>query len=172
METVMEILGEYALSDVDISNIDEIFEIYSSNEEYFILSGGSPATVDNIHQDMKEGPPNTKREQKQYKAIKLDKKYIGVIDYIMEYPDIDSVFIGLFIIRKDLQGQGYGNKIINVFEEKMKEKGFKRIRLGVLHNNESGFRFWQNKGFKVIKKEHSTIDSERNWIIKVMEKEI
>lgn len=61
---------------------------------------------------------------------------------------------------------------MNNFEAMIKEKGFKRIRLGVLHNNESGFKFWENKGFKVIKEMYSTIKPEKNWLIKVMEKEI
>lgn len=168
----METLGKYDLSDVDILNIDEVFKIYSSNEEYFILSGGSPATIENIHLDIKDIPPNAKAEQKQYKIIGLSKEYIGVIDYTMEYPDFDSIYIGLFIIEKSLQGCGHGNRIIRDFEAQAKEKGFDRIRLGVLDNNESGFKFWKNRGFKVIKEMYSTIHPERNWLIKVMEKEL
>lgn len=168
----MEMLGEYSLSDVDNQSIGEIFKIYSSNDEYFILSGGSPATMDNIDRDMKEVPPNSKKEQKQYKVIKLDKEYIGVIDYVMEFPDSDAIYIGLFIIKKELQGLGHGNRIMNDFEAKIREKGFKRIRLGVLHNNESGLKFWENKGFKVIKEMYSTIKPEENLLVKVMEKEI
>ena len=128
--------------------------------------------MENIHHDMKEMPLNAKREQKQYKIIKLDKEYIGVIDYIMEYPDLDSIYIGLFIIEKAIQGFGHGNRIMDKFEAKIKGKGFKRIRLGVLHNNESGLKFWENRGFKVIKEMYSTIHPEKNWLIKVMEKKI
>ena len=117
-------------------------------------------------------PPNAKVEQKQYKVIELNKVYIGVIDYIVEYPDSDSIYIGLLIIEKSLQGCGHGNRIIQESEVQAKEKGFNRIRLGVLHNNESGFKFWENRGFKVIKEMYSTIHPERNWLIKVMEKEL
>ena len=168
----MKNLGEYHLSDVNNLNIDEVFKIYSSNEEYFILSGGSAATMDNIHKDIKESPPNTKIEQKQYKVIKLNNEYMGVIDYIMEYPDLDAIYIGLFIIENSLQACGHGNRIMQNFEAMIKEKEFNRIRLGVLHNNESGFKFWENRGFKVIKEMYSTIHPEKDWLIKVMEKGI
>ena len=58
------------------------------------------------------------------------------------------------------------------FTGMIKEKGFKRIRLGVLHNNQSGLKFWENRGFKVIKEMYSTIKPKKDWIIKVMDKEI
>lgn len=167
----METLGKYSLSDISILNIDEVFKIYSSNEEYFILSGGYPATIENIHRDIKDLPPNAKVEQKQYKIIKLGKEYIGVIDYITEYPDLDVIYIGLFMIEKSLQGFGHGSIILQELEAETKKKGFKRIRLGVIHNNEPGLKFWENRGFKVIKEMYSTIHPERNWLIKVMEKE-
>lgn len=168
----MQTIKEYILENVDSSSINEILKIYLSNDEYFILSGGTPATVDNIYQDMKESPPNILKEQKQYKIIKKDNQYIGVIDYITSYPDFDSVYIGLFIIDKTVQGCGHGSRILENFEAKIKDRGFKRIRLGVLNNNESGFKFWRNKGFVVIKEMYSTIHPERNWLIKVMEKDI
>lgn len=166
----MEKLGRYDLRNVNISNIDEVFKIYLSNDDYFILSGGSPATIENVYLDIKDIPPNAKIEQKQYKIIKLGKEYIGVIDYITEYPDFDVIYVGLFMIEKSFQGFGHGGIILREFEAQAKEKGFKRIRLGVIHNNESGLRFWENKGFKVIKEMYSTIHPERNWLIKVMEK--
>ncbi len=165
----MEKLGKYILIDINDGNIGNIFKIYSGNEEYFNLSDGSKATMDNIYQDMNEAPPNIEMELKQYKAIKLEKEIIGVIDYVLEYPDSDTVYIGLFIIQKDLQSYGHGHRIFQNFEKEVKEKGFKRIRLAVLKNNESGLRFWKRNGLEEI---FRTIQPEKNRKITVMEKDL
>ncbi len=111
---------------------------------------------------MKEVPPNTAFKLKHYKGVKYEKEIIGVIDFVMEYPEFDSVYIGLLMIDKKFQGCGHGKRIIKNFEDEVKEKGFKRIRLGVLQDNRSGLVFWKNNEFKKIKGIISTIHPEKN----------
>lgn len=96
MGTLAEALWDYNLIDVDISNIVKKFEIYLSNEEYFILSGDFPATVDNIHRDMKETPLILERNKyylqnslltshyKKEKKKRKQKEKIGVVINIIE----------------------------------------------------------------------------------------
>lgn len=90
----------------------------------------------------------------------------------MNYPDEDTVYIGLFMIHGDFHRQGYGRAFIEKFTANMRKKGYRRLRLGVLKQNKNGFEFWTRMGFKVVKEMFSTIHPERNWEIIVMEKAI
>ena len=166
----MEKVVEYTLNDYNPLEIDSIFKVYESNQPYFILSGGAPATIKTIHENREEIPPNTAPRFKHYKVIKFHKDIIGIIDYVEKYPDEDAAYVGLFLIHKPLQGLGHGKKSFQILEAQMKKTGYKRIRLGVLNNNASGFNFWKSLGFNYIQEVKSTVHPERDWIILVMEK--
>lgn len=168
----MEKSLEYTLNNFNPKDIDSIFKVYESNEPYFILSGGVPATLNTIHENIEEVPPNTDPGFKHYSVVKFHEDIIGIIDYVEMYPDEDAVYIGLFLIDKPRQGLGHGKRFIQNFEVQMKEKGYHRIRLGVLKNNISGFKFWENLGFRFIKEVKSTVKPEKNWTVLVMEKKI
>lgn len=53
----MEKVVEYTLNDFNPLEIDSIFEVYESNQSYFVLSGGAPATIKTIHENREEIPP-------------------------------------------------------------------------------------------------------------------
>ena len=84
----------------------------------------------------------------------------------------DTVYIGLFMIHGDFHRQVYGKAFIVQFTKAMKEKGYSRLKLGVLKQNKKGFKFWIKMGFEVVKEVISTTHPERTWEIKVMEKSI
>lgn len=114
-------------------------------------------------------PPGSNLEKKKYELIMLNGMDIGVIDYIVNYPDEDAIYIGLFMIDGNFHRSGYGREYIEEFIPRIKNEGFKRIRLGVLDGNKTALKFWTNIGFKIEKEVISTIHPERNWKIKVME---
>lgn len=125
-----------------------------------------------VIEDKNSIPPNSSLKNKRYSLISINSQDIGIIDYIMSYPDEDAVYIGLLLIHGDFHRQGYGKAFIEEFIVNMQKKGYSRIRLGVLKQNESGFKFWTKIGFKVVKEVVSSIHPEKNWEIKVMEKTI
>ena len=162
--------NKFILRTVTESLLENVLNIYETNEEYFKISMNEKPSIKTVIEDKNDIPPGSSLQNKNYKLISMNGQYIGIIDYIMNYPDEDAVYIGLFMIHGDFHRQGYGRAFIEEFISNMKGKGYLRLRLGVLKQNKNGFEFWTRMGFKVVKEMFSTIHPERNWEIKVMEK--
>ncbi|WP_335985384.1 N-acetyltransferase [Fusobacterium polymorphum] len=111
---------------------------------------------------------------------------MGVVDYLSDYPEKDTILIGLFIIKNDKQKQGLGTKIFRYndkqkqglgtkifryLEKSFKNKKFFKIRIGVLVDNEIGLSFWKKQNFKEIERKFLKFEKSEKEVI-VMEKEI
>ncbi|GFN34568.1 GNAT family N-acetyltransferase [Tepidimicrobium xylanilyticum] len=164
--------NKFILEPVTDDLLKDVLNIYETNEEYFKISMNGKPSIDSIIEDKNAMPPGLNFNNKKYKLISINGQYIGIIDYIMNYPDEDTVYIGLFIIHGDFHRKGYGRAFIDEFTINMKEKGYSKIRLGVLKQNKNGFKFWSIVGFKVVEEILNTTHPERNWEIMVMEKMI
>ncbi|NLY45476.1 MAG: hypothetical protein GX053_05745 [Tissierella sp.] len=55
-------------------------------------------SMESVIEDMNAIPPESSLKKKNYNLIKLNGIDIGVIDYIVNYPDEDAIYIGLFMI--------------------------------------------------------------------------
>lgn len=166
------IKNKFTLETINRDLFERVFQIYDTNQEYFMISMNGKPSMKSVIEDMNAIPPESSCEKKNYKLIKLNDLDIGVIDYIVNYPDEDTIYIGLFMIDGRFHRDGYGREFLKEFIRIIKSQGFKKIRIGVLDNNETALKFWINSGFKIVKEVISTFHPERNWIIKVMEKDL
>ena len=164
--------NKFTLETITEDSFERVLSIYNTNQEYFMISMNDKPSMAPVIEDMNAIPPNSSLEKKNYNLIKLNGVDIGVIDYIIHYPDEDAIYIGLFMIHGRFHRSGYGRAFLEEFIPIIKGQGFKRIRLGVLDRNETALKFWTNLGFEIVKEVISTIHPERNWKIKVMEKTI
>lgn len=163
---------KFILESITEDLFDRTFKIYDTNHEYFQISMNENPSMASVINDKNEIPPKSSLEDKNYKLITLNDIDIGVIDYVVNYPDEDIIYIGLFMINGEFHRSGYGRMFMEEFIPRIKSQGFSRIRLGVLDQNIKAFEFWTKMGFNVVKEMFSTIHPERNWKIKVMEKMI
>jgi GNAT superfamily N-acetyltransferase len=119
-------------------------EIVNSNPEYNCMENGSPVR---IFDDVKSEFLNPETDSF---FIKIDKDYIGLIDFLHKNSNDGFPWIGLLMIHGDQHSQGYGAKSYQVFEEKLKEFNFDSIRLGVLQTNQRAKGFWTRMGYKFV----------------------
>jgi GNAT superfamily N-acetyltransferase len=76
---------------------------------------------------------------------------IGILDYLLHNPGDGYAWLGLLLIRKELQGKGYGLKALQLFEDLLRERSEEMYRIGVIVGNEPAQRFWNNRGFIKVK---------------------
>lgn len=164
-----QIKSKFILETITEDLFERVLKIYNTNLEYFIISMNERPSMESVIEDMSAIPPESSFDKKNYKVIIFNCMDIGVIDYIVNYPDEDAIYIGLFMIDGNLHRSGFGRDFIEEFIQRIKNEGFKRIRLGVLEGNTIALAFWTNIGFKTVKEVISTIHPERNWKVKVME---
>ena len=149
----------------------EALNIYLKNDYYFNKISDNPPSISNVEEDIEAIPNGVQKNQKNYKLISFNDEILGVVDYLTDYPEKNTILIGFFIIKNDKQKQGLGTKIFRYLENLFKDKKFLKIRIGVLVDNEIGLSFWKKKNFKEIERKFLKFEKSKKEVI-VMEKEI
>ena len=92
-------------------------------------------------------PPNCKAHQKHVFLLREGAAPIGVADVIQGFPDDETSFLGLLLVRESLQRQGLGEHFYRQLETIIvSELGCKKIRLAVVDSNPAA-GFWGKMGF-------------------------
>ena len=150
---------------------NEALNIYLENNYYFSKISDNPLSISNVEEDIEVIPNGVQKNQKNYRLISFNDEILGVVDFLSDYPEKDTILIGLFIIKNDKQKQGLGTKIFRYLEKSFKNKKFLKIRIGVLVDNEIGLSFWKKQNFKEIERKFLKFEKSKKEVI-VMEKEI
>ena len=150
---------------------NEALNVYLENNYYFSKISDNPLSISNVEEDIEVIPNGVQKNQKNYKLIYFNDEILGVVDFLSDYPEKDTILIGLFIIKNDKQKQGLGTKIFRYLEKSFKNKKFLKIRIGVLVDNEIGLSFWKKQNFKEIERKFLKFEKSEKEVI-VMEKEI
>ena len=150
---------------------NEALNVYLKNDYYFSKISDNLPSISTVEEDIKAIPNRVQKNQKNYRLISFNNEILGVVDYLIDYPEKDIVLIGFFIIKSDKQKQGLGTKIFRYLEKSFKNKKFLKIRIGVLVDNEIGLSFWKKQNFKEIERKFLKFEKSEKEVI-VMEKEI
>ena len=150
---------------------NEALNVYLENNYYFSKISDNPPSISNVEEDIEVIPNGVQKNQKNYRLISFNDEILGVVDFLSNYPEKDTILIGFFIIKNDKQKQGLGTKIFRYLEKSFKNKKFLKIRIGVLVDNEIGLSFWKKQNFKEIERKFLKFEKSKKEVI-VMEKEI
>ncbi len=141
-------LSEYEIVPISRQNFEKIFEVYETNQPYFLLTQGDKASIESSVGDMDALPPDCVVEQKMYVSLWKNGKAVGVLDLIEKYPEPTGFWIGLLLIHGDLHGQRLGSEVVRAILNAGKAAGYRSAQLGVIENNIKALSFWQKHGFE------------------------
>ena len=164
----------YRIKLISVSNNElknEALNIYLKNDYYFSKISDASQNISNIEEDIETIPDGVRKNQKNYRLISFNNEILGVVDYLTDYPEKDTILIGLLIIKNNRQKEGIGTKIFRYLENSFKNKNFLKIRIGVLVDNQIGLSFWKKQNFKEIERKFLKFEKSEKEVI-VMEKEI
>ena len=154
-------LIDYEIITITSQNFEQIFEVYDTNQDFFLLTQGKKATIESSISDIDALPPNCKINQKIYIGISKDGMAVGVLDLIEAYPEQTSFWIGLLLINASLHGKKIGSRLVEAIFAAAKVAGYKFAQLGVVENNIKGINFWQKHGFNILKHSGDIVIMER-----------
>lgn len=123
---------------MEILNSDPFFMRVTKGKDSFTLQ---EALVE-IHESEELG---TER----YFIIKDDER-IGILEFLMNNPADSYTWLGLLLIAKEHQRQGYGTEVFKNFCSMMVDRGVHTFRIGVSRGNEPAIAFWNALGFKPV----------------------
>ncbi len=149
-------------------DIEDIYNLCLSNPLYF-KHCPPMVTKESIVDDMNALPKSVSIDDKYYIGFYDGCSLIAICDLIMNYPEKDVAFIGLFMVDAKVSGKGIGTKIIVEMIDHFKKIGYKKIRLAWVKSNEQSEHFWLKNGFIVIKESDSVALGQR---LVVAEKEL
>ena len=58
LEEIQKRLSDYKITSIKKDNFEQAFEVYDTNQDFFLLTQGSKATIENSANDIDALPPN------------------------------------------------------------------------------------------------------------------
>lgn len=146
---INELSKTYRVRKLDQDDVELIYDL--SRENYIFFQYHPPSvTKESILDDMAALPPGKNYDDKFYVGFFEDESLIAIMDLILDYPEKEIAFIGLFMTNIQYQHRGISSGIINEIAMYLKLLGYKKIRLGVDIGNPQSHAFWTRNNFKDI----------------------
>jgi GNAT superfamily N-acetyltransferase len=138
------------IQQIGVEQAPLVQEIYESSPEYFRRTDHSEVLPHFALRDLKDEVPierQSKTYRKYFCLILLDDHPIGIVDLHKDHPTPGTCYLGLLLLRGDLQSRGYGRLVFPAIENFIsRELGCRAIKLGVSEANDVE-GFWQKVGF-------------------------
>ena len=142
--------SRYAVRRLGDADTDEILALCRENTQFYAYCQAQP-TKEQVQSDLRLLPPGVARADKYYLGFYQGNTLIAVMDLVDGYPEKRTAFIGFFMMKKALQGQGHGSSIIEETAAYLKATGKTAIRLAIDKDNPQSNHFWNKNGFQVFK---------------------
>ena len=157
----------YRVVRFDESDAEEVFSLYQTNPQYFEAMGDI-ATLRGAKADLVALPPKKTSEDKYFVGFYDGEELAALMDLILGFPNAETAFIGLFMVRATQQGKGVGSNIIADVLAYLHSLGFHACRLGYVESNAQSKAFWLKNGFSPT----GVKSEQEKYTIVMMEKEI
>lgn len=155
-------MNEYTFHSVTSENQQAAYSIYQKNQAYFALTKETPS-IEQLMRDMTVLPPSVVQEQKVFSIIYYDQKPIAVMDYLVDYPQEGTAYIGLLLVGE--RRKGHGQAIYQQVEQDWRLKEISLVSLAVIEENTAGRSFWESQGFKETRKAVTTVSDQEVSVV-------
>lgn len=142
----------YVIQPVSSDNIEDVFNIMIGNEYYYSRTQNHELTIKECIDEIDDTPPNTSFDKKTYVIIYKNNRPIGLVDFVEGYPDENTGYLGLFMLSTDIHRKGLGRDLLKDILSIARNIGLSRIELACYEVNHIGLSFWNDIGFKEIRK--------------------
>lgn len=158
---------KYLVKKLKEDDVSSIYELCSKNPIYYEYIKSVP-TYENIKDSLTELPPSVSLDKKYFVGYYKEGQLIALLDIIAGYPNEQTVYIGWFMMKKELQGTGIGSNIIEEALLYFKEEKFQSVQLGYVKGNKQSEGFWKKNKFIPVGREKDTGD----YTVVVMQRDI
>lgn len=163
---VSKLSKRYSVRKLNLEDVEMLYTFCKCNVQYYEYCG-KDISPELIEDDLIVLPPGIPMEQKYYIGFFDKNVLVAVMDLIIGYPNSNSVYIGFFMMDRELQGIGIGSLIIFEVLHYLKKRGFEMCRLGIDKANPQSNYFWRKNGFEVIREV-----AQKGEVILVAEKQL
>jgi len=156
---------------LDSTDGDALQALLERCTDYIQLVCGTPTWPSAAQALLTQVPEGKGSSDKFVIGIYADtRNLIGVLDAIQNYPASDEWHLGLMLLEPQQRNRGLGGQLYRAFEHWVAQFGAQYIRLGVVEQNDQGYRFWQRMGFEIIEKKPPQRFGQEDSIVLVMKR--
>lgn len=143
------------IKDATMDECDQLQCICSSWADKLLLEG-EDFEEDYIFKCLTYGdlPPDENASKEKYclKSVHLkgSNNIIGFFDIYHGYPNLQTIWISIFVLDKEIQNKGVGQEVIDALVKDAAETNYNKIGLAVQLKNWKALRFWTKVGFDKI----------------------
>ena len=162
MLNLSQLSTRYRIKKMGEEDASIILNLEYGNPLYFEYCPPEPS-VATVLNDLKALPDGKSSDDKFYIGFFNNDNLVAIMDFIVSFPEEDTIFIGLFMMDIKESGKGKGSFIINEILTAFKKEGYKKVRLAYMKGNPQSRRFWEKCGFS-----ETGIEKENNHGIAVV----
>lgn len=130
---------------------EELRQFFEACEDYVLLSEGRAPTSAQVEELLRDLPPGRTLSDKHVLGIRgEDRRLVGVIDVVRDYPAPGEWFLGLMLLVPGQRGRGLGTRAYRAVERWARRQGSAAMWLAVLAQNPRARRFWERLGFAAV----------------------
>jgi RimJ/RimL family protein N-acetyltransferase len=135
-------------------DLEGLLGVYVSNRSYLELTEGSGGEPGHYDLDMLRRDVTLARATPgRFLAcvfLKGEDEPVGVLDWMDANPSDGLPWIGLLMVRADVQRQGYATEAFNGLVAHLRERGRSKLRAGVIERNAAGLALVEQLGFERV----------------------
>lgn len=117
--------------------------------DYFVDVYGHPARADEVEQLFLERPPGLRADQARTCGVFRGDDLVGVIEYLIDFPNPSEWYIGLFTLDPAERSRGHGEALMAAFDAHARHHGATALRVAVIETRAASKRFWERRGYAV-----------------------
>ncbi|MFJ9945585.1 GNAT family N-acetyltransferase [Streptomyces erythrochromogenes] len=137
--------------------LTEIAALYSTNHEFFELSGDFPdpdrITVEQVAASLAD---ELAHDGAEILLARSAGRLVGLAATLDRNPAAapgdDDPWIGLLLIDATAHREGYGRAVATLVEDRFRAAGRTGVQIAVLDNNPKGLAFWQSRGYSPVRR--------------------
>lgn len=118
----------YSVRELTEKDLPQMLALEKSQADYLKLQGKSDLTIDEIKSDLTSVPLSVNQNQKWTLGFFKDEKLVAIIDFLTDYPQVQTVWIGLFIVSKADEGKGIAAHLSKALFKSLKSEQFTNVQ--------------------------------------------
>lgn len=126
--------------------LEELAALYQENPQYFTAIGQEVPT-ENLWEDLVAVPAGKSSQDKCFLGFWDGAKLVAVLEMVIDYPEENQAYVGLFMMSASRQRTGEGSRIMEEVFAWLRKDGYTKVELAYSYGNEQSENFWRKNGF-------------------------
>ncbi len=145
----------------------EVLPIINSNPDFIRESEGSLGKSAYSLEELETSRRESWRAHRRVFAVRLKEsgELIGYGDLLAPHPRGRWAAIGLFVIRHDLQGAGFGREAVYVIDAMLADEGWPEVEVVVFQERPRSRKFWESCGYR-FENDATSEGGHRCWVLR------